>query len=88
MIAAPPFPLLGLSGGIASGKSFVAGLLVTRGWALIDADALAREVVAPGTEGLEAVVTEFGPGILTPEAASTAPGWVPSCSPIRRSGSA
>src|SRR5512133_4073514 len=40
-----PFPLLGLSGGIAAGKSFVASLLAARGWVVIDADALAREAV-------------------------------------------
>ncbi|HET8714314.1 MAG TPA: dephospho-CoA kinase [Holophagaceae bacterium] len=59
-----PFPLLGLSGGIASGKSFVAGWLAGRGWAVIDADALAREAVRPGSEGLAAVVAAFGPGVL------------------------
>ena len=41
-----PFPLLGLSGGIAAGKSFVARCLVERGWVVIDADALAREVLS------------------------------------------
>src|SRR5512135_2153992 len=60
----PPFPLLGLSGGIAAGKSFVALELVERGWTLIDSDQLAREVVAPGSEGLAAVVEAFGPGVL------------------------
>lgn len=62
-----PFPILGLTGGIASGKSFVAGLLAQRGWAVVDADHVAREVVAPGTEGLKALVTTFGEAILTPE---------------------
>ncbi len=51
----PPFPLLGLSGGIAAGKTHVAGLLAARGWAVIDADGLAREAVAPGTAGLREV---------------------------------
>ncbi len=59
-----PFPLLGLSGGIAAGKSFVGRWLANRGWALIDADELAREAVAPGGEGLAAVVAAFGPGVL------------------------
>jgi TldD protein len=59
-----PFPLLGLSGGIAAGKSHVARLMAARGWALLDADQLAREVVAPGSEGLEAVVAAFGPHCL------------------------
>ncbi len=59
-----PFPLLGLSGGIAAGKSHVARLLAARGWAVVDADQAAREVVAPGTEGLAAVVAAFGPDCL------------------------
>lgn len=59
-----PFPLLGLSGGIAAGKSFVGRWLAMRGWALIDADELAREAVAPGSEGLAAVVAVFGTGVM------------------------
>lgn len=59
-----PFPVLGLSGGIASGKSFVAAQLAARGWVVLDADEAARAVVAPGTEGLEAVVAAFGPQVL------------------------
>ncbi|MBK9796290.1 MAG: dephospho-CoA kinase [Holophagaceae bacterium] len=59
-----PFPLLGLSGGIAAGKSFVASLLSALGWTVIDADALAREVVAPGSEGLVQVAEAFGPACL------------------------
>jgi TldD protein len=55
-----PFPILGLSGGIAAGKSFVATRLMELGWAVIDADALAREAVVPGSEGLAAVVAAFG----------------------------
>jgi TldD protein len=62
-----PFPLLGLSGGIAAGKSFVASWMRDRGWAVIDADALAREVVAPGSEGLLAVAEAFGPSALQPD---------------------
>ena len=61
---AMPFPLLGLTGGIAAGKSFVASLMMARGWSLIDADALAREAVAPGTEGLKEVAAAFGPASL------------------------
>lgn len=56
--------LVGLTGGIASGKSTVAARLVERGAVLIDADAIAREVVAPGTSGLAAVVDRFGPDVL------------------------
>ena len=55
---------VGLTGGIAAGKSLVARTLVECGAVLIDADALAREVVAPGSEGLAAVVDAFGPDIL------------------------
>ncbi|GLH66481.1 dephospho-CoA kinase [Geothrix edaphica] len=64
-----PFPLLGLSGGIAAGKSHVAGLLAARGWAVIDADALARDAVLPGSEGLAAVAAAFGPACLRSDGA-------------------
>jgi dephospho-CoA kinase len=57
---------VGLTGGIASGKSTVSAILAELGAVVIDADAIAREVVAQGTPGLEAVVAEFGPGLLTP----------------------
>jgi dephospho-CoA kinase len=53
-----------LTGNIASGKSTVARLLAAQGATVIDADQLAREVVAPGTPGLAAVVDHFGPGVL------------------------
>jgi len=56
--------VIGLTGGIASGKSTVARRLVSRGAVGIDADQLAREVVQPGTPGLAAIVAEFGSGIL------------------------
>lgn len=58
---------VGLTGGVASGKSTVAAVLAELGAVVIDADAIAREVVARGTPGLDAVVAEFGPGLLTPE---------------------
>jgi dephospho-CoA kinase len=58
---------VGLTGGIASGKSTVSAILRELGAVVIDADALAREVVAKGTPGLAAVVEEFGPELLTPE---------------------
>jgi len=58
--------LFGLTGGIASGKSVVAGRLRDRGLPVLDADALAREVVALGTDGLAAVVAAFGKEVLTP----------------------
>jgi dephospho-CoA kinase len=56
---------VGLTGGVASGKSSVAAVLADLGAVLIDADKLAREVVAPGTDGLRRVVEEFGPDVLT-----------------------
>lgn len=52
--------VIGLTGGIASGKSTLAGLLRRHGVRVIDADLLAREVVAPGTPGLQAVAARFG----------------------------
>jgi dephospho-CoA kinase len=55
---------VGLSGGIGSGKSTVARSLAARGAIVIDADAIAREVVEPGTPGLDAVVERFGAGIV------------------------
>ena len=60
---------VGLTGGVASGKSTVAALLREFGAVVVDADVLAREVVEPGTPGLEAVVAEFGPDVLTSEGA-------------------
>ncbi|HEX2363107.1 MAG TPA: dephospho-CoA kinase [Jiangellaceae bacterium] len=55
---------VGLTGGIGSGKSTVARRLVARGAVLIDADVIAREVVGPGTIGLQAVLGEFGADLL------------------------
>lgn len=55
---------VGLTGGIAAGKSAVARRLVELGAVLIDADAIARAVLEPGTPGLAEVVAAFGPGIL------------------------
>ncbi|MEU6522330.1 dephospho-CoA kinase [Streptomyces sp. NPDC046924] len=55
---------VGLTGGIGAGKSEVSRLLVECGAVLIDADRIAREVVAPGTPGLTAVVESFGEGVL------------------------
>jgi dephospho-CoA kinase len=56
---------VGLTGGIGAGKSEVSRLLVECGAVLIDADRIAREVVAPGTPGLAAVVEAFGEDVLT-----------------------
>lgn len=55
---------VGLTGGIGSGKSTVASLLASHGAVVIDADALAREALAPGTRALAAVVDALGPGLL------------------------
>lgn len=56
---------VGLTGGVASGKSTVAAILAGLGAVVVDADVLAREVVAPGTDGLAEVVEAFGPEVLT-----------------------
>jgi dephospho-CoA kinase len=54
-----------LTGGVASGKSTVSAMLAELGAVVIDADLLAREVVAAGTDGLAEVVAAFGPEVLT-----------------------
>ena len=56
--------VVGLTGGIGSGKSTVADLLVARGAVLIDADRIAREVVEPGGRAYQGVVDRFGPGVV------------------------
>ena len=58
--------LVGLTGGIASGKSYVASLLKVLGAGIVDADEVAREVVVPGSLGLDQVVAAFGEEILLP----------------------
>jgi dephospho-CoA kinase len=58
---------IGLTGGIGSGKSTVSALLAERGAVIVDADVIAREVVAPGTPGLAAVEEAFGPRVLAPD---------------------
>jgi dephospho-CoA kinase len=58
---------IGLTGGIGAGKTAVARRFAELGAQVVDADALAREVVAAGTPGLAAVVAEFGPGVLGPD---------------------
>ena len=58
---------IGLTGGIASGKSTVAELFAERGIPVLDTDRIAREVVEPGKPALAAVVAAFGPGILGPD---------------------
>ena len=58
---------VGLTGGIGSGKSTVSRMLAELGAVVVDADVLAREVVAKGTPGLAAVVDAFGGAVLTPD---------------------
>ncbi len=59
--------MVALTGGIASGKSTVAGMLAGLGAAVVDSDELARATVAPGTPGLARVAAAFGPGVLHPD---------------------
>jgi dephospho-CoA kinase len=59
--------LVGLTGGIGSGKSAVAGLLRARGVPVFDADRAAHDVTQPGTPGLAAVVAAFGGEVLRPD---------------------
>ena len=58
---------IGLTGGIGSGKSTVAGLFSELGAVVLDADAIARELTAPGESACEAVASEFGPGVIAPD---------------------
>jgi dephospho-CoA kinase len=65
MSQSPPRPLrIGLTGGIASGKTLVSRQFATLGVPVIDTDELAREVVAPGSDGLTAIRARFGDGVL------------------------
>ena len=64
---------VGLTGGVASGKSTVSAILRELGAVVVDADLLAREVVAPGTDGLAEVVSVFGPGVLGADGALDRP---------------
>jgi len=59
--------MVGLTGGIGAGKSTVAALLAARGAIVIDADAIARQVVEPGSPALDALVERFGADILAPD---------------------
>ena len=59
--------LVGLTGGIGSGKSTVSAMLARRGAVIIDADALTHELQRSGTPVFEAIVDRFGTGIVTPE---------------------
>jgi len=65
--------LIGLTGGIASGKSLVSARLAELGATIVDADVLAREVVEPGTPGLAAIAEHFGPGVISPDGSLNRP---------------
>lgn len=67
MTAARTFLLVGLTGGIATGKSLVDAVLRELGAVVIDADVLAREVVEPGEPALAEIAAEFGPGVVGPD---------------------
>lgn len=77
---------VGLTGGVGAGKSTAAAALRDLGAVVVDADAIAREVVAPGTPGLAAVVAEFGEGVLGADGALDRPalGRVVFADPQRR----
>jgi dephospho-CoA kinase len=72
-----------LTGNVASGKSTVASLFRRWGAVVIDADQLVREVQAPGTPVLTAIVRHFGPGYFAPMAHSTAGSSAPWSLPLR-----
>lgn len=59
--------IVAVTGGIGSGKSTVSGYLVQKGALLVDSDLVAREVVAPGSEGLAAIAERFGASVLSPD---------------------
>jgi dephospho-CoA kinase len=65
---------IGLTGGIAAGKSVATARLAELGAVVIDHDLLAREAVAPGSVGLAAIVEAFGDGVLTPDGGLDRPG--------------
>jgi dephospho-CoA kinase len=69
MSAPRRFLLVGLTGGIATGKSTVSGMLRGLGAEIIDADRLAREVVEPGQPAFKQIVAEFGAGVVGPDGA-------------------
>jgi dephospho-CoA kinase len=70
---APVTTRVGLTGGVASGKSTVSAIFAELGAVVVDADLLAREVVAPGTDGLAAIVAAFGDEVLTTDGALDRP---------------
>ncbi|HYB64060.1 MAG TPA: dephospho-CoA kinase [Steroidobacteraceae bacterium] len=75
---------VGLTGGIASGKSTAARFFGALGVPILDSDQVAREVVEPGQPPLERLVERFGRGILTPDGHLDRPALRTSCSPTPR----
>lgn len=67
MLASVGVFVVGLTGGIGSGKSTVSALLAERGAVIVDADAITRELQQPGHPVFEAMVERFGPGIVAPD---------------------
>ena len=67
MVPSPAVLLVGLTGGIGSGKSTVSAALAERGADVVDADAIVRSLQEPGTPVFEAMVAEFGSGIVAPD---------------------
>jgi len=66
-------PVIGLTGGIGSGKSTVARILADLGAHVIDADRIGHEVYRPGTEGHASVVATFGPGVVAADGGRPGP---------------
>lgn len=71
-LLSPTCTVVGLTGGIATGKSTVAALLASHGIPIIDADLIARQVVEPGTRGHKQIVKAFGTGVLLPSSVGSA----------------
>ena len=67
MIRSPPMLVVGLTGGIGAGKSTVSRLLAALGAVIVDADAIAREVVEPDGPAYQGVVDRFGGSVLVPD---------------------
>src|SRR5262249_59047685 len=65
--AAMAAPVIGLAGGIGTGKSTVAQILQELGAVVIDADKVGHDVYRPGSEGFRQVVDAFGPGVVAPD---------------------